>query len=377
MRLTDKAVAALTVPPGKSEVIVFDGELAGFGIRVRAGGSRRYVYQYKVGGQNRRFTFRETDCGRARKAAQELAAKVTLGGDPQAEKATVQAAASDTFAKCLARYLARPQGKRRDSTIVEIRRHLLVHLAPLHSLHIKDITRRRVAEELSRITAENGPIGANRVRSNLIGFFGWAAGEGYLDSNPAENTNRNPELSRDRVLTQAELRAVWHAGIGDAADIAKLLILTGLRRDEIGGLQWSEIDFEKRLITIPSKRMKNHREHVVPMSDTVVAILRAHKQRSECVFGRNGLGYTGWSSAKKRIDAIARIPAWRFHDLRRTMATMVAEHCKTQPHVVECLLGHVSGFRAGVAGVYQRQTYHDEKVAALAAWEKYVLGVVS
>jgi integrase len=377
MRLTDKAVAALTVPDGKSEIIVFDQELAGFGVRLRRGGSRRFVYQYKVGGTNRRFTFKEADAARARRAAEQLAAKVTLGGDPQAEKATVHAAASDTFAKCLARYLARPQGKRRDTTIAEIRRHLLVNLAPLHPIHIKGITRRRVAEELSNITTERGPVQANRTRSNLIGFFGWAVGEGYLDINPALGTNRNEEVARDRVLTAAEIKAVWHAGEGEIGDITKLLLLTGLRRDEIGDLKWSEIDFEKRMINIPASRMKNHRPHTVPLCGTALTILERRPRKHEFVFGRSGRGYSGWSAAKIRLDAVSQIAPWRLHDLRRTVATLLSDECKVMPHIVECLLGHVSGFRKGPAGVYNLANYHDEKAAALATWEKYVLGVVS
>jgi integrase len=375
MRLTDKAVAALTVPAGRSEIIAFDSELPGFGIRLRQGGSRRFVFQYKIGGINRRITFREADVARARRAAEKFAAKVTLGGDPQEEKATTQAAAADTFKRCLDRYLARPQGKRRPTTIAEIRRHLLVNLAALHSLHIRKIERRRVAEELSNITTERGPVQANRTRSNLIGFFGWCIGEGYLDVNPALQTNKNEETARDRVLTESELKAVWHAAEGEIGDITKLLILTALRRDEVGDLKWSEIDFDKRIITIPASRMKNHREHIVPMSDAVVAILKARKQRHEFVFGRSGRGYSGWSSAKLRVDAVARIAPWRFHDLRRTTATMLGG-LGVLPHVVEAVLGHVS-FKRGVASVDNHHTYFAEKRAALEAWERHVLGLVS
>jgi Arm DNA-binding domain len=110
MRLTDEVVAVLKVPDGKSEIIAFDDSLPGFGVRVRRGGSRRFVYQYKLAGTNRRVTFKESNVKRARAAAQILAAKVTLGSDPALEKEAVHDAAGDTFARCVARYLARPQG---------------------------------------------------------------------------------------------------------------------------------------------------------------------------------------------------------------------------------------------------------------------------
>jgi hypothetical protein len=101
MRLTGRAVEDLTVPTGKAEIIVFDEALPGFGIRIRRGGSRRFVYQYKIGSANRRFTFKEKDATRARRAAERLAAKVTLGSDPALEKATTHDAAGDTFRRCM------------------------------------------------------------------------------------------------------------------------------------------------------------------------------------------------------------------------------------------------------------------------------------
>jgi hypothetical protein len=101
MRLTDAAVTALTVPDGKSEIIVFDSDLAGFGVRVRRGGSKRFVYQYKINGTNRRVTFKEINVKRARAAAQILAAKITLGTDPALEKEAAHDAAGDTFQRCL------------------------------------------------------------------------------------------------------------------------------------------------------------------------------------------------------------------------------------------------------------------------------------
>ena len=103
MRLTDAAVAALTVPKGKSEIIAFDDSLPGFGVRVRQGGSRRYIFQYKVNGTNRRVTFKGVNVKQARAAAQILAAKVTLGSDPALEKEAAHDAAGDTFKRCLDR----------------------------------------------------------------------------------------------------------------------------------------------------------------------------------------------------------------------------------------------------------------------------------
>jgi integrase len=374
MRLTDAAVATLRVPEGKSEIILFDDSFPGFGVRVRRGGSRRFIYQYKLNGTNRRVTFKEANVKRARAAAQILAAKVTLGSDPALEKEAAHDAAGDTFKRCLDRYLARPQGRRRERTLQEIRRHLERNLQPLHRLHIKKIDRRRVADELARLTVENGAVQSNRTRSSLSAFLNWCVGEGYVDINVAAQTNKHEEIARSRVLDDRELRLIWNAlpEQGDYRDLIRLLILTGQRLREIANLSWSEVDFDKAIITLPPGRTKNHREHVIPLSAPALEILkgRTHDDR-ELIFGAGVRGFSGFSKAKRELDERAKLSSpWVVHDIRRTVATGLAK--LAQPHIVECVLGHVGGFRAGVASVYNLHTYEAEKRHALQRWGKHV-----
>jgi integrase len=379
MRLTDEVVAALKVRDGKSEIIVFDDSLPGFGVRVRRGGSRRFVYQYKLAGTNRRVTFKESNVKRARAAAQILAAKVTLGSDPALEKEAAHDAAGDTFARCVARYLARPQGTRRKRTLVEIRRHLERNLASLHRLHIKKLDRRRIADELARVTLDSGAVQSNRTRASLSAFLNWCIGEGYVDVNAAALTNKHEEIPRTRVLADDELKTVW-SELDDDSDfsaIIRLLILTGLRLREVGDLRWSEINFDNATITLPPSRTKNHRQHIVPLSAPALAILKA-KPRSdrETVFGRGANGFIGWTKCKTRLDERAKLTAaWVIHDIRRSVATGLAK--VVQPHIVECVLGHVGGFRAGVSGVYNQFAYEDEKRHALDLWGKHISGLLS
>jgi integrase len=379
MRLTDSTVAALKVPRGKSEIIVFDDALAGFGVRLRSGGSKRFIYQYKLNSTNRRVTFKEANVKRARAAAQILAAKVTLGADPALEKEAAHDAAGDTFKRCLDRYLARPQGKRRERTLQEIRRHLERNSQPLHRLHIKEIGRRRVADELMRITAENGAVQSNRTRSSLSAFFNWCIGEGYVDVNVAAQTNKHEEVARNRVLSDAELKKVWNAlpEQSDYRDLIRLLILSGQRLREVANLFWSEVDLDKATITLPPSRTKNHREHVCPLSAPALAILkgRARGER-DLVFGSGDRGFSGFSKAKRLLDERAKLKApWVVHDIRRSVATGLAK--LVQPHIVECVLGHVGGFRAGVSGVYNLHGYEAEKRHALDLWGKHISGLVS
>jgi integrase len=391
MRLTDAKVAALSVPAGKKEIIVFDDSFPGFGIRIREGGSRRFIFQYKLGATHRRFTFKETDAKRARRAAEVLSAKVTLGSDPALEKESAHDAAGDTFRRCLDRYLARPQGKRRDSTMKEIRRHLGRNLAPLHRLHIKNLDRRRVSEELSRLTTESGPVQANRTRASLSKFLNWCIAEGYADINVAAQTNKNEETKRDRVLGDTELRTVLNAlPPGDFGDVVKLLILTAARREEISQLRWAEINLTKtpigegddeipaQAIKLPGYRTKNGRVHVVPLSQPALAILKARQQNGrEYVFGVGEHGFSGFSKSKERLDTWAPLAKpWIIHDLRRSAATGIAK-LGIQPHIVECVLNHAGGFRAGTASRYNKHPYETEKKAALDLWGAHITELVS
>jgi integrase len=380
MRLTDATVAALAVPDGKSEIIAFDDALPGFGVRARRGGSKRFIYQFKLNGTNRRVTFKEANVKRARAAAQILAAKVTLGSDPALEKESAHDAAGDTFKRCLDRYFARPQGRRRASTLQEYRRHLERNLAPLHRLHIKKIDRRRVADELARLTVEIGAVQSNRTRASLNAFLNWCIGEGYLDTNVAAATNKNEEVPRSRVLDDQELRTIWHAlpEDSDYRDIIRLLILTAARLREISELRWSsEVSLTEATITLPPARTKNHRTHVIPLSVPALQILRerARNGEREFVFGAGSRGFSGFSKAKRLLDQKTKLAAWVVHDLRRTAATGLAK--LVQPHIVECVLGHVGGFKSGVSGVYNLHAYEQEKRAALDLWGKHVSELVS
>ena len=153
--------------------------------------------------------------------------------------------------------------------------------------------------------------------------------------------------------------------------------MTGQRRSEIGDLQWPEVDLAKRQVELPGTRTKNGRPHLVPLSDAACAILADTHRREgrDFVFG-SGAGLSGWSKSKADLDrritaeakAASTITPWTLHDLRRTFVTHVSEHGIASPHVVEAIVNHISGAKAGVAGVYNRATYLSEKRRALDLW---------
>jgi integrase len=234
---------------------------------------------------------------------------------------------------------------------------------------------------LSAIATKNGPVEANRVRASLSAFYAWCLREGLAAQNLVVGTGRRQEKSRDRVLTLAELKTLWNAtsGTDDYSAILRLLTLTGSRISEMAGLAWSEIHEDK--IVLPAARTKNAREHSIPLTAPMRAILDARPRRGEFVFGaREGRPFSG--RAKSQYYVNARIAAageslapWTPHDLRRSCATGMAE-LGIQPHIIEAVLNHASGHRAGVAGIYNRASYETEKRQALTLWSEHLLAVV-
>jgi integrase len=380
MNLTRPLVDKLTLPKGKTEAIIFDDAVPGFGIRIREGGSRVWVFQYKLGEKHRRMTLGSVSAislVKAREIAADHHAKVRLGQDPQGEKEQGRVRAAETFGACVQIYLAWQRKRVRWSTYRDIERHLLKNLSRLHELRVSAIGRREIATELTRIGTDS-PTQANRTRASLSHFFTWAMGEGLAENNPSLLTNKNDEKPRKRVLKNEELRKIWLAlPEGDYGDIVKLLILTGQREREISELTWPEIDFRQNIISLPEERTKNHRPHIIPLSKPARAILdsRPRIEDRELVFGIGEGGFTGWSRAKERLDEKVKIPPWVIHDLRRTCATGMGE-IGIQPHIIEAILNHVSGHKAGVAGIYNKATYEAEKTAVLARWAEHVVAIV-
>jgi integrase len=401
VKLTQKAISTLSLPPRRREAIFFDDDLAGFGLRLREGGSRNWVYQYKLGPKHRRITLGSVNVIsplKARERAGELHAMVRLGRDPAGEKAEARTRAAETFEASLRPFLARQKALLKHRSYLETERYLLSVFKSMHGLSLAKIERRTVASRLAEIAASSGPVAADRARAALSAFFTWAMREGLANGNPVIGTNRaSAGVSRDRVLTDAELREIWNALQDDQyGTIARLLILTGQRREEIGGLQEAEVDLDHEMLKLPPERTKNNRAHDVPLSAPARAILQEQPRRAgrDLIFGEGEGAFQGWGRAKRALDSrilatrkaaakevgtdlgkVKPMPAWRLHDLRRTVATRMAD-LGVQPHVIEAVLNHVSGHKAGVAGVYNRSTYIAEKAAALALWAEHVTALV-
>jgi integrase len=386
MKLTLKSVADAQLPADTTDTVFWDDDIAGFGLRIREGGTRTWIYRYRLGNKQRSITLGSATAvplAKARANAGQLEAKVRLGGDPALDKQVALIEANSTLGPLVNQYLEERKAEWRPNSLRQVKLHLLHHAKRLHGLPISAVSQRSISSLLADIAKEH-PVTSNRVRTSLATFLGWVIRQGIKlpDGNVASYTQARREKSRERVLADAEIKAIWHAcRDDDHSNIVKLLLLTGQRAAEIGSLRWNEVFGDQ--IVLPSERTKNKRPHIIPLSPPVQAILHKLKIAGRTmVFGRNDThGFAGWAIAKARLDqhiakANGAMAPWVVHDLRRTVATCMAEKLKVPPHIIEAVLNHVSGHRAGVAGIYNRASYATEKREALSLWAEHVLAIV-
>ena len=346
---------------------LWDTYVTGFGARKQTNGTFFYVRYRHNGQQTVRSIGRHgpwtPDTARAR--AKQLLGVVAGGIDPFA-----QALSGEGFPAAIDRYLER---KRSLKSFSETERYLRDHSAPLHSLRLSQIDRRKIAALLGDVETSRGPVARNRLRSTLSAFFVWCLQEGLLETNPVAGTGKADEGgSRERVLSPDELRALWR-GLGDDefSNAVRLLLLTGQRRNEIGKLTWSEVDLARKMIVLAPDRTKNGRTFELPLSSQALAIIARQPRRNSSDFIFAERGFNDWDRCKARVDLRIGIAPYRLHDLRRSTATYMAE-IGILPHIVEAVLNHVSGHKAGVAGTYNRARYSDEMRAALQRWADHL-----
>jgi len=403
MRLDSKTVAALRLGD-KSDQIFFDNQLPGFGFRLRrgAGGkiNKSWIAQYRRAGGSRRVLIGNANVinvEAARAAAKKILAAVALGQDPQADRVDrrdkdqhlllVTTREIDDDGKpvrkgVIAEYLAAKKGEVRPRTFVETERYLTsTYFKPLHSMPIDTVKRKDIASRLVAITRESGTVTASNARAMIAAFFSWAMKAGLVDANPVIGcVQPKGSEGRERVLSDDELAAVWRAsGDTEYGRVIKLLILTGTRRAEIGGMRWNEFDPDGTW-TLPKERSKNHRELKLPLPAVAWDIINAvpHLANRDQLFGTHAAeGYTDWGGGKRALDHRlgATVEPFVIHDIRRTVATKMAD-LGVQPHIIETILNHRGGHKRGPAGIYNRSSYDREVRAALALWADHIRTLV-
>ncbi|MEP0313220.1 site-specific integrase [Hyphomonas sp.] len=365
MRLTDLSVRKLKAP-SVGQKTYFDDALKGFGVRVSQGGAKSFIVMY---GKRRRLKtlgrYPDMALTDARIAAKRLQGDVALvrSGSEGNLPAT-------DFDRAVERFLADSRTRNKSSTTAEYERLLRRHFS--FEKKLSEVSRIDIVDALdtlhhSRSVREHAFV-AIRTLMN------WCVRHGLIDTSPVPQF-RLSSVARARVLTDDELRTVWHRAEEYGypyGSIVQLLILTGQRRGEIAGLRRSWIDGTE--IVFPHGFTKNKREHRIPVGSLTAKIIRSLPEGSDLLFPARGAdqrSFNGWSKSKREFDRPIDVPEYTLHDLRRTYSSNLAR-LGVPIHVTERLLNHVSGTVSGVAAVYNRYTYADEMRAAVERHESLI-----
>jgi integrase len=413
--------------PGARDIFLWDDDPAGFGLKVTPAGSKVYIYQYRVARPGeaelttpKRYTLGkhgELTPDQARKRAKELAAMVDQGIDPRqteldaldakdearrvaGEKARLEGELS--FEKVAARWLEEYRIDHRASSFGQAKVSINKYLLP--KLRGKPLPHIGKADLQAAIDAI--PAARKASRQQVFAYasilFRWAMERGDIADNPVPSMAKpKGAMARDRVLNDDELAMVWRATETLRAPLGafyRVLMLTGQRREEVAGMTWADLDRTSATWIIRAEKAKNGVAHIVPLAPAVVeeldrlALAVRVKAQEDSPDGkrwpkvgpvmsiRGTVALSCFSQAKTALDiAVAKdagaINPWRVHDLRRTLATGL-QRLGVRFEVTEAVLNHVSGARAGVAGIYQRHDWKDEKRAALSAWAHHVSAIL-
>lgn len=400
--LNDKTIRTLPLPAsGRNQYA--DGKVPGLSLWVTCRGNKTFYFKYRFNKAIRRLTighFPDMPLAEARSKAHTAIGLLKAGKDPALSpevvaKATqiptpVDATTSpDTIAISFSAALDQFQSlyctvNNRDSTASEtmrVLRHSFLTAMPDHLL--KQISKPDITGIIDAIVARGKKSAANHAHSNICTFFNWCESRGMVDVNPCYKLKPPAKKrKRDKVLTDQQLSAVWHAANIEGypfGPIVQLLMLSLQRRGEVSGLLKPEIDDHAAIWAIPGDRTKNGVPQFLPMTPRFRAIL-ASCQRSNgpCIFPSRKdpqKSFTGWSKAKKKLDQTAGFKDWTLHDLRRTGASNMAK-LKVPPHIIEKILNHVSETFDGVAGIYNQYEYREEMRDALDIWAAHLKKIV-
>ena len=414
-KLTDKTLKNLKPPKdGRLEVwdsiVGEDRTLPGvFGIRITAKGTRSWVIMYRtfdtekgkiVQKRHKLGSYPSLSLGKARTAARESLLEITRGNDPARSKQAARAALDGaiTLAGAVDQFIEK-YAKRKTRGWKETQRVFDKYVKPeLGDYRLEAVTALHI-RDLVEAMSETAPYMANRTLAYTRKFFNWAVERQMVSASPAAGIKApGKEKSRDRVLSDDEIKAVWNAFVAlgwPFGQAFQLLLITGQRRDEVAKMRWEDLDLEAGLWTLPREATKADRLHEVPLSSLAMDVLNGVRRTSEkYVFSTNGVSpICGFSQAKARADRAATIqgqntegkiisnekryalPDWRLHDLRRSVASNMAK-LGIAPHVIEKVLNHSTGAISGVAAVYNRYGYAEEKRAALETWARTLEAIV-
>jgi integrase len=392
--LTDRALKAMKPAAPGTRKMIWDSAVPSFGARVSEHGKITFIVLRRLPGTKQALRrmigqYPIMPLAEAREAALQTLREIERGIDPKKRKDTECRAEAqrqaNSFASVAEDFIVRHVRKLRTGAEVEaaIRRELVERWG---ERPIADISRRDIIALIEEIADTGRNAVARKLHAYCHKLFGWAVARGKygLETSPCAEVKLAeligaPE-ARQRVLSESEMLAVWRATAAlpyPVAPFVRLLLLTGQRLREVAEMSWAEVDLAKGIWTIPADRMKSDTAHVVPLAPQSVAILESLPHwTGPFVFTTTGGArpISGFSKIKLRIDSALSeaIPAWRFHDLRRTMRTGLGG-LPVPANVAEMCLAHA---QPGLHQVYDRHSYRDEKRRAFELWAARLKDIV-
>lgn len=389
-RLTEKAIAALTIPSGKREAWLSDAEVIGLRVRAMAGGKTLYAcWTDRATGERRRERlgiWGSITLDQARGAARAILGEIAKGDDPKAKREarrvaaeTAKAEAALTLAALVDDWAALHLAHKRPRYAAEAVRAMKVAFADDLKRPAARLTKAEVVAVLDGLTKAGHAAMAGRTLAYGRACFTWAVKRGRLPSNPFAGVPVAAGIvARERVLSTEEVGRIWNAAKGMSepwGPLFRVLLLTLARREEVAGMRWSELSADLSTWTIPGARMKRGQAHIValpePAREALHAVTRIKGQ--DLVFSTTGkTPVSGFTKAKAALDKAAKVTDWRLHDIRRSGVSALAA-MGFNPVIADLLLAHKPATLSTVAQVYQRHDYAEERARALEGWAVHVL----
>jgi integrase len=360
-KLTDISIKALKAPETGS-IIYADAFLPGFGVRVSQGGTKSFVLTHgKLRRREKIGRVGIITLAEARAEAKRRIAEYTLGKEKPL---------SITWTKATEEFIDDGRAHLKERTLLDYRRMFDRHFR-FGDLLVSEISSGEIQRRIDKL--RDRPSERHHAFVVAGTFFRWAHRRYYVDSNPMERMSiRYHYRPRTRVLSDDEIRRVWHAAGNDLfGSRVKLQLLTGQRGGEIASLAQDMVRGD--VVTLPSWLTKNKREHTFPLGTIAAEVIGGLSLPARGIYKPKA--FENYQRMKARLDAASGVFDWRLHDLRRTFASGLAAQGVSLP-AIERLLNHVSGSFAGIVGVYQHYNYMPEMRRAISLWETHIAELV-
>jgi integrase len=392
-KLTNAALKSLLKQPGHH------GDEGGLFFRVLPGEKGYWVYRYQGANRRRREMslgpYPELGLAEARKKLAELRARVIADkADPLREKSAAKQAraaarAIPTFGQAADDYIATHEASwRNDKHRWQWRQTLTDYCAPIRDLPVTEVESDAVLSVLKPLWTEV-PETAARLRGRIERVIDSARARGLIDENRANPARWRGHLDhllpKRRRLTRGHHPAMRYAELpafatkltrspGTAAKALVLVILTAARSGEVFGMRWEEVDLDAKLWTVPAEPMKMNKEHVVPLSDAAVAILRGQQatgRRRPYVFPgaklRAPLSNMAFAMMMRRMEE----GEYTVHGFRSAFRDWAADH-GVEFAVAEACLAHAVG--NAVTRAYLRTTMLERRRKVMSDWATFLAG---